>query len=206
MTEYILWHDKETRDLDKTDRPVVLEDYWQLTDITATHTFFTRHDLYPASLRRRAKFMMSPLVEKMHTESGLLAELQASTSNLTYGEVEKELIDTIGELIPLTASKFDGTRHTSNGDHIYLGGSGVSHFDRYIINRLMPDLDQLLHYSDAADVGITRRQFQFAGSLELNTTYPFVEPRHRAKDDVEQSIATYRIFQQFMAGFVQPTS
>lgn len=198
MADLILWNDKETANL-SLDDPIVLEDYWRLTDITGEVGLFEQHDLYPLAWQGVLENMhtsrgITGQVLEMHRQSGLVEALESAPHDqpTTMEKSESLLIRQISKFVDF-----------AGGDRLFLGGSGVSHFDRPIIRKVMPRLNELLHYSDALDMGITRRQMQFSGSLELNTTYPFVAPKHRAKDDVEQSIATWRILRPFFATFDQ---
>ena len=112
----------------------------------------------------------NPVVFAMHTKNGLISDLIGP-----YDGPPEVTIDTIDALLDLWLDEHAGT----DGTHIPLGGSGVSHFDRKYMKRDLPRLNKRLTFW-AWDAGDLRRAFRLAGRPWLvgNSS-----KSHRALDD-----------------------
>jgi len=118
---------------------------------------------------------MSDVVRTMHTESGLLEELDSGT---TLADAEAQVMAFIGEHVP------DGVRPP-------LAGNSVG-TDRAFLARDMHDIDNLLHYR-IVDVSSIKEL--------VRRWYPrvyFAAPKkggnHRAMADIQESIEELRYY------------
>lgn len=137
------------------------------------------------------RLMRKRVVREMHKANGLLDELLElrddetgynEAANYGLGQVAKNIDDWL-------------TANGGDSNHIPLGGSGVTHFDRKFIKAFMPGLDaRLTHW--AYDVGVMRRMFIKAGvpfaSIDAKT--------HRALDDARVHAEEFRFYQSFIRG------
>ena len=118
----------------------------------------------------------NPVVLNMHTKNGLLAELER------------------GDGIPLwhaddlMSSWITGVVGAST-EHIPLGGSGVSHFDRKFIRRDLPKVDKRLSYW-AYDVGVLRRTWKLLGLPTLDDE----GKDHRALADIILHVEEFKFY------------
>jgi oligoribonuclease len=122
---------------------------------------------------------MDDFVRAMHTKSGLLPEIEAST--LSLADAGAQVLDYV-------------RGHVSEGASPLCGNSiGV---DRRFLDRQLPDLDQFLHY----------RSIDVSSFKELcHRWYPAVykgrpgkAETHRALADVRESIAEMRYYRENM--------
>ncbi len=79
------------------------------------------------------------------------------------------------------------------GSLVHLAGSGVAEYDRRIIERVLPDLDALLHWR-AIDIGIFRRTWRQMTGEEFPEHPAFKQVEHRAQADIPQALEQYRWF------------
>jgi oligoribonuclease len=119
---------------------------------------------------------MEDFVRKMHTKSGLLAEIERST--LTLEAAGKQAIEYIKQFVP------------EPGTAPMCGNSiGV---DRRFLDRYLPDLDRYLHYR-SIDVSslkeLCRRWYP-----EAYKKRPSKTEAHRALDDIKESVAELRYY------------
>ncbi|HKA94099.1 MAG TPA: oligoribonuclease, partial [Acidimicrobiia bacterium] len=117
---------------------------------------------------------MDDFVRKMHTKSGLLAEIERSS--LSIEEAGKRAIEYIAEFVP------------EAGTAPMCGNSiGV---DRRFLDRYLPDLDRYLYYR-SIDVSslkeLCRRWYPDAYKKRPGKT-----EAHRALDDIRESVAELR--------------
>lgn len=128
---------------------------------------------------------LDPFVLNMHTKNGLLEECYKSDVYLSDADTEM--------------TKW--IRGYTSGDHIPLGGSGVSHFDRKFIRRDLRKFDKFLTYW-AYDVGSLRRQLRLFG-FEVPDRKAVAESRsHRALDDIRDHVAETRQYRDMLRGLL----
>lgn len=131
----------------------------------------------------RWKDRMSAYVAQMHTDNGLLADIEAKAT-LSIVEVDQALV----EVLKATGAK----KHD-----FMLAGSGVGHFDSRFIARQMPETAKWLKYP-VLDVGVLRRAFVFSGRDDLTaagTTYEgdaYADKPHRGLADAMDHLAEFR--------------
>jgi oligoribonuclease len=126
---------------------------------------------------------MDDFVTNMHTESGLIAELNGG---VTVEQAEKDILEYIKS-------------HVSEAHKAPLCGSSV-YVDRGFLNRDMPDIDSYLHYR-VIDVSsfkeVIRRWYP-----KVYYASPDKHGNHRALADILESIAELRYYRD--AIFVPP--
>lgn len=169
----LVWIDLEMTGLD-TAAHVIVEAAVIVTD----GTLADRHEgpdlvigASPEELRR-----MDPFVTDMHTKSGLLDRITAST--LTIEEAEREILEFVRNLVPDPMSA-------------PLAGNSV-HADRAFLEAQMPALAQHLHYRNV-DVSTIKEL--------AKRWYPDLEPfekatTHRALADIQESIAELEYYRE----------
>jgi oligoribonuclease len=120
---------------------------------------------------------MSDLVTKMHTDSGLLAELDAG---LTLREAQERVLDYVRQFAPEPGKAA-------------LAGNSVG-TDRAFLARDMPDLERWLHYRivDVSSIKeLTRRWYPRAYFAA-----PLKSGNHRALADIAESIDELRYYRK----------
>ena len=127
---------------------------------------------------------MPDVVRTMHTESGLLDEIDAlgpACPDLDYVDRDlRRLLDT----------------HAVRGQ-IILAGSGVGHFDSRWIRKHLPRSAQRLTYW-ALDVGVVRRFLATVDPALVLEQYPDGAKPHRALADAELHLAEWRAYRDAM--------
>lgn len=128
-------------------------------------------------------------VHKMHEASGLLADLRSrkAKSAPDLAQVERSIITMIETYAP--------------GEQVTLFGSGVTRFDRVIINRLMPALADRLTYWEY-DPSSVRRLFNLFTGVELYRRAG--GKKHRPLDDLHDDVQYVRRFASFLRDHVTP--
>ncbi len=120
---------------------------------------------------------MSDFVRNMHTESGLIHEVD---SGLTLEDAERSILEYIKEFVP-------------NAKEAPLAGNTIG-TDRMFLNKYMPQLDQHLHYRniDVSSIKeLTRRWYP-----RVYFQLPKKEGGHRALADILESIQELRYYRQ----------
>lgn len=127
---------------------------------------------------------LHPVVQKMHTENGLLKELANGES--------------VGILEATRQAIHYAERFTVRGQSPLMGST--IHFDRKFLERYMPGLDKWFHYR-CADVSSVKEFFKrwFPGAGE-----PPKVNAHRALPDCRESLAEARWYKSHL-GFVEPS-
>ena len=126
---------------------------------------------------------MNEFVTKMHTDSGLLTELD---NGLTLREAEEQVLDYVRQFVPEPGKAA-------------LAGNSVG-TDRAFLARDMPELEQWLHYRivDVSSIKeLTRRWYPRAYFAA-----PAKAGNHRALADIAESIDELRYYRK--AVFVPP--
>ena len=180
--ERLVWLDLEMTGLD-LDRHVIVEIAALVTDdeLAPIDDGIDLIVHQPAS----ALAEMDDFVRTMHTKSGLLPEIEAST--LTLADAGTQVLDYV-------------KGHVAEGSSPLCGNSiGV---DRRFLDRQLPELDRFLHYR-SIDVSsfkeLCRRWYPavYKGRPGKNET-------HRALADVQDSIAELRYYREHMLRATDP--
>jgi oligoribonuclease len=130
---------------------------------------------------------MDDFVRKMHTKSGLLDAIAAST--VTLDEAGAAILEYVRSHVPKAASA-------------PLCGNSIG-VDRRFLDRQLPELDTYLHYR-SVDVSslkeLCRRWYP-----DIYRGRPGKQETHRALDDVLESIAELRYYRESMLRPQEPT-
>ena len=123
---------------------------------------------------------MDDFVQKMHTKSGLLPQIEASTVDLaTAGALVLEYVK----------------GHVPKEGQAPLCGNSIG-VDRRFLDRGLPELDQYLHYR-SIDVSsfkeLCRRWYP-----DVYRGRPSKKETHRALDDIRESVAELRYYRDSM--------
>lgn len=128
---------------------------------------------------------LSAITRSMHTESGLLDEVQHAT--LTYAEGEQIAMNKLKQVA--TRAPF-GERWTKQ---YFLSGTTI-HTDLKFLQQKMPRFAEMLHHSlYDMNAFIKAARGGMFGPLYL----PHLEPTHRAIFDVEDSLYTMRLIREY---------
>lgn len=120
---------------------------------------------------------MSDFVRNMHTESGLIDEVEGG---LSLEDAERAILDYIKRFVP-------------NAKEAPLAGNTIG-TDRMFLNKYMPQLDQHLHYRniDVSSIKeLTRRWYP-----RVYFQLPKKDGGHRALADILESIQELRYYRQ----------
>ena len=120
---------------------------------------------------------MNDFVRNMHTESGLINEVE---NGLELAQAEQIILDYIKRFVP-------------NAKEAPLAGNTIG-TDRMFINKYMPNLDQHLHYRniDVSSIKeLTRRWYP-----RVYFQMPKKDGGHRALADILESIQELRYYRQ----------
>ena len=177
---WLLWCDLEATGL-SPEYDEIIEAAFILTD-TDLNEIARYESLVWPRLRARERLNANALVLKMHTDNGLLAELDNGAPDLP--DVEARIWKMIHQLVD--------TDHT-----IYLAGSGVAAFDRPMIRWHMPWLDKLLHYAPI-DVGVLKRTWRMWTGQDISDDNG--RKTHRVMADVEGHLREARLFRDAFKG------
>lgn len=172
-TTYYLWADVESTGIN-LEQDEIIEIALILTRADTLAEVGRYHSLVQPTEAGLLRLVQTPAVIRMHTKNGLLLELieQDAAARRDIAAVDMEISDWL---------ELNTEVNIADGDVVHLAGSGVSEFDRPLIRRLMPDLNDLLHYR-SIDVGTPRRMVQAWLGRELT---PDNERKpHRAALDV----------------------
>jgi oligoribonuclease len=122
--------------------------------------------------------LMSDVVRDMHAASGLLPEIEAST--VTLADAGASTLSFIREHVPEPST-------------VPLAGNSIG-VDRRFLATYLPNIEAWLHYR-SVDVSsikeLTRRWY-----AEVAELLPEKEGRHRAADDLRESIAELRFYRE----------
>lgn len=125
---------------------------------------------------------MAEVVQRMHTASGLLGEVRAT--DRTVADAEQVTLDFIRGHVPAPSIA-------------PLAGNSV-HADRAFLRRYMPTLEAHLHYRNV-DVS-TLKELARRWRPALLDQAPDKHERHRALDDIVESIAELRFYRDALFG------
>jgi oligoribonuclease len=121
---------------------------------------------------------MEPVVVDMHTTSGLLPRIQASTTTLE--DAGRQTLDFIRAHVP--------ERRT-----VPLAGNSIG-TDRRFLATYLPEIEEYLHYR-SVDVSTVKELVRrwYPGALDAA---PSKIGTHRALDDVRESVAELRFYRE----------
>ena len=171
----LVWMDLEMTGLDP-DRHVIVEIATIVTDdelaIVAEGPDLVVHQ------DAEAMASMDDFVRKMHTKSGLLPLIEASTTTLE--EAGAQTLAFIKEHVPEART-------------VPLGGNSIG-TDRRFLAKHLPEIEEFLHYR-SIDVStikeLTRRWYPDVLKARVEK-----EGRHRALDDIQASIDELRYYRE----------
>jgi oligoribonuclease len=120
---------------------------------------------------------MSEFVRNMHTESGLINEVE---NGLSLEDAEQVILDYVKRFVP-------------NAKEAPLAGNTIG-TDRMFLNKYMPQLDQHLHYRniDVSSIKELTRRWYARVYFQL----PKKDGGHRALADILESIQELRYYRQ----------
>ncbi len=121
---------------------------------------------------------MNDVVRRMHTDSGLLALVEAST--MTVGEAGVRTLEFIATHVPQPRS-------------VPLCGNSIG-TDRRFLAAHLPDIEEYLHYR-SVDVSTLKELARRWYPAVLEAT-PHKESSHRALDDIRESIEELRHYRR----------
>jgi oligoribonuclease len=177
MSDRLVWMDLEMTGLD-TARHTIVEIAVLITDSELELVDDGIDLIVHASPEQLAE--MDDFVTKMHTKSGLLPAIQAST--LSLEDAGKAVLEYLAEQLP------------GPGTAPLCGNSiGV---DRRFLDRYLPEVDQYVHYR-SVDVS----SFKELCRRWYPTVYkhrPDKQETHRALDDIRESIEELRFYRENM--------
>lgn len=128
-----------------------------------------------------AQIAANPTLTEMHTENGLVDDLErlsvGDAKGMSFGEIEEFILDRVPT---------DGT--------LIFGGSGVAVFDRPIVERYMPELGRCLSYA-IDDVVSERRSYRRAVKRELVSVNK--DKIHRGFEDARIHLTEIKAFRDF---------
>lgn len=121
---------------------------------------------------------MADVVRRMHTASGLLDEIRRTDRDVAMAEAATlEFVRT----------------HVPDPSNAPLAGNSV-HADRMFLRRHMPELEAHLHYRNV-DVS-TLKELARRWRPQLLDDAPAKSDRHRALDDIRESITELRFYRE----------
>lgn len=171
----LVWMDLEMTGLDP-ERQVIVEIATIITDddleIVAEGPDLVVHQP-PEALAA-----MEPVVVQMHTSSGLLAAIEASTTTLE--EAGAQTLAFIKEHVPDARS-------------VPLCGNSIG-TDRRFLVKYLPEIEDHLHYR-SVDVS-TLKELARRWYPEALAAQPRKATAHRALDDIRESIAELRFYRE----------
>jgi oligoribonuclease len=122
--------------------------------------------------------LMEPIVVEMHTKSGLLDAIRASTVSLD--DAGAQTLDFIKQWVP-------------EARKVPLCGNSIG-MDRRFLDAYLPDIENWLHYRsiDVSSVKELVRRW-YPG---LTNGRPYKVGTHRALDDIRESVAELRFYRE----------
>jgi oligoribonuclease len=129
---------------------------------------------------------MEPIVREMHTRSGLLDAIAAST--VTLESAGKDTLDFIREHVPESRT-------------VPLCGNSIG-TDRRFLASYLPDIENHLHYR-SVDVS-TIKELARRWYPDIIESVPKKATTHRALDDIRESVEELRFYREKL--FVPPTA
>lgn len=182
----LAWMDLEMTGLDP-ERHVIVEMATLVTD-DDLNMLAEGPDLVIAASSEQLD-AMEDIVRNMHSGSGLLAEIEASTRTL-----DEAVEETLGWL----------ASHIRKAGEVPLCGNSIG-VDRRFLRRYAPALDDFFHYR-SIDVS-TLKELCKRWRPDLYTARPHKQTAHRALDDVKESVAELAYYREhFIRAAPEPAS
>lgn len=178
--DFIAWIDLECADTDEYVNPIlevglVVTDK-ALNEFEREYWIINPVDDFPGWQDR-----MSDFVRQMHTDNGLLVDVEAHGVELAEADMEiSQLLD----------------NYTTEG-RMPIGGSGVGHFDMRFIREQLPQTMKRLKYWPM-DIGVVRRFLR--DIVEFDIGKPSEKKTHRALDDILLHIGEARKYRDSIRG------
>lgn len=192
-----LWLDLETtgNDVEKDEiieiGAVLTDHNFDRFDYRATRDFSIVIEPSEYALGR---MMKNPIVRNMHVDNGLLDECLSSPKRVYFiEEAEAALLKYMTLAINSQKTRGDVGKFT-----FMIAGSGVGHFDRKFIDKYLPGLSGVLHFSPL-DVGQVRR-FLKVSNVDLSGADNTKSKNHRALDDVLLHLEEARTYRRALEG------
>ncbi|MEM9204058.1 MAG: oligoribonuclease [Actinomycetota bacterium] len=181
----LAWMDLEMTGLEP-DRHVIVEIATLLTDDNLELIAEGPDLIVTATADQLAE--MDDFVVNMHTRSGLLAEIDAST--LTLEEAGAQTMAFLEE-------------HISEPRSVPLCGNSIG-TDRRFLDAYLPEIENFLHYR-SIDVS-TIKELARRWHPDVFKGAPKKAGGHRAMDDIRESLEELRYYRQALFGSTTPTS
>lgn len=180
---WLLWIDIESTGI-ATDVDEIIEIACILTKAEDLDEIARFHTLVKPTPDGFVRLVSDPVVLKMHIDNGLLVELTELPDRGEPGLkwLGEAILDWLERLPEMNLAD----------DIIHLAGSGIANFDRPMIRRWLPELDEALHYAPI-DVGVLRRTWKMWAGEEV--TGDNDAKIHRALTDVLGHLREAREFQ-----------
>jgi oligoribonuclease len=175
VLDVLVWMDLEMTGLDP-QKHVIVEIATLITDdelnVVAEGPDLVVHQ------PEEALALMEPIVVDMHTKSGLLDAIRASTVTLDQAGA-----DTLAFI----------KQHVPEARKVPLCGNSIG-MDRRFLDQHLPDIENWLHYRsiDVSSVKELVRRW-YPG---LNKGQPYKAGTHRALDDIRESISELRFYRE----------
>jgi oligoribonuclease len=131
---------------------------------------------------------MGEVVRDMHTRSGLLPAIEAST--ITLDDAGAATLDFIRQHVPAARS-------------VPLCGNSIG-TDRRFLAAYLPDIENYLHYR-SVDVS-TLKELALRWAPEVVEAAPKKATSHRALDDIRESVAELRWYREHLFRPTAPTA
>lgn len=189
MSDLLIWLDLETTGLN-FEKDYILEVALMATNmdlmrLSGGSSVPERRLCVPP---REALASLDPVVEKMHRESGLLADLEFRMySPNGYQEESFAPLEDEAWVYDHLVRIRDAYVVNGQAPNLILAGNSI-HFDRGFIRRFWPRVDQILHYR-MVDVSSIKVLVQNWYDSKYHTKGV---NKHRAADDVEESLMLLR--------------
>lgn len=183
MVALLAWMDLEMTGLEPA-RHVIVEIATLLTD-DELNVIATGPELVISATEDELSGMDQVVID-MHTKSGLLDQIRAST--VTLEEAKQQTLDFLRANIPAPRT-------------IPLCGNSIG-MDRRFLAAHMPEVEDFLHYR-SIDVS-TIKELGRRWYPDVLATAPRKETGHRALDDITESLNELRFYRQKV--FIEPTA
>lgn len=177
----LAWVDIETTGLDEDDH--VLEFAMILTDDSLNIVAPPLSTLVQPTEATFERLNANTFVREMHTNNGLLHELQASMSGTEHAP-------TLEQLDGIVAGLVTDAKNKVGASVVHIAGGGVAAFDQPLVKRAMPQFASTLHYRPI-DISIVTGTYRYAtGDTSRFAKTP--GKAHRALADIKEDLDVAR--------------
>lgn len=178
----LLWLDLETTGL-IAHEDYILEVAWSVTDNHLIGDDVYTRVVYP-TVEVWKTLPLIPYVYEMHTQTGLITELESSPDLLVLEDIEDQILETMRAVDPELKEQW------------MLAGASV-HFDKAFVEYWMPRLhSKLIHR--IYDTTTLRTFFQSLNVIHGVENYG----RHRAYHDIVESLGVARAYREYVDDIV----